>query len=667
VHDQSDCNRTQLFTNVVEQLRARLADSAPEKSAIDSIPVVLPERSCFDAELEGASRGDIESDAAHSKDAVVASGSAMSIDVEPSNAGLDRVGPPRPPPPPSCRARLGCAHSDAKADLPSWPGPRPSEDWKAHCVVNWQPLRKQSRWEGSIWQQVYQNVQERGVVDLPHGDYEKAFMKRSGTAASDARAKSITRTQTSKHDQLPCRARALPSKAAFTADLCYNRLTRMGVGDLDALRWILPPRGAKTDATEEQTPPQLETEALEALFELLHAADGHDAALEATQPLAETLSDGASQAASEAFLRQLATVGPLAASRENVTFALDMEYFPAELERLEQQCNLALVAVESVISSTTLPLLLEGMLLLGNYVNASSRTLGAAVGLTLESLARLAHTKCVALQEVASGSHTSSPANALSLLIEQLSAKHGASFAASLAADLETCRSARDVDPKAIRQAVEKLISQTMVAQSRREVNNFAPAFAPSRLDAFLAEAMPRLGLLSGLVGNLDSAAAGLRKHFAEPPGSTLPEMLETLSTLVVPLRHANSTEAPVRGPTREGITRTPRTPRSDAATRRPQFQRPSSNSDPRPEEKLSDRRGELDQIVQGPDPSPVTDATLSVADITDQVASKREAFEKQLASLPRDQRCQVGNDRGTSGCVLHDHGPKRRLVQVLA
>ena len=57
----------------------------------------------------------------------------------------------------------------------------------------------------------------------------------------------------------------------------------------------------------------------------------------------------------------------------------------------------------------------EGVLLLGNYVNAASRSLGGAVGVALDSLAKLAHTQCLpGRQPLGLGEE---PRNALHLLV----------------------------------------------------------------------------------------------------------------------------------------------------------------------------------------------------------------------------------------------------------
>jgi hypothetical protein len=293
-----------------------------------------------------------------------------------------------------------------------------------------------------------------------------------------------------------------------------------------------------------------------------------------------------------------------------------MECFHVELEQLEEHCKLVIGAVESVISSTRLPVLLEGMLILGNYVNSSSRTLSAAVGVTLASLARLAHTKCVCTTE-----HSG---NALSLLIEQLSAKHGESFANSLSADLEMCRLASEIDPKVICQSVDNLTLQTLAAQNRRDLGSGScvPAFTPSRLDAFLKVASPRLEAVKVLVRNLDDAAVSLRKHFAELPESTLPEMLEVLASLVASLKLVKPNDEAVavactpRGTSKKSRTRTDGSVRKVQAARRPSQQ----------------QEGE-------------------------EAALKKAA----LASLPQVQPGHVGNERGLTGTA----GPKRRLVQL--
>lgn len=72
-----------------------------------------------------------------------------------------------------------------------------------------------------------------------------------------------------------------------------------------------------------------------------------------------------------------------------------MARFKAKAKDLETGLDLALTAAWTIIDSKALPILLEGILLLGNSVNASSKNLGGAVGVTLESLTKLAHTRCL--------------------------------------------------------------------------------------------------------------------------------------------------------------------------------------------------------------------------------------------------------------------------------
>ncbi|CAK9112191.1 unnamed protein product [Durusdinium trenchii] len=85
-----------------------------------------------------------------------------------------------------------------------------------------------------------------------------------------------------------------------------------------------------------------------------------------------------------------------------------MAHFDPRVRDLESGLDLALTAAWTIIDSKAMPILLEGILLLGNSVNAASKNLGGAVGVTLESLTKLAHTRCLPAKQAAGSKRKSS-------------------------------------------------------------------------------------------------------------------------------------------------------------------------------------------------------------------------------------------------------------------
>merc|ERR1712151_955527 len=130
-----------------------------------------------------------------------------------------------------------------------------------------------------------------------------------------------------------------------------------------------------------------------------------------------------------------------------------MVHFPAKADTLQKELQLVLKAVRSVLDSTTIPVLLQGVLTLGNYVNSSSKSLGGAVGVTLESLAKLAHTRY--RLKNASGKQQKD-SNALAMIVQHLE-KTRPNFAQTLAIDLDGCHAAQHFDQASTAAAVQEL------------------------------------------------------------------------------------------------------------------------------------------------------------------------------------------------------------------
>merc|ERR1712226_916530 len=117
-----------------------------------------------------------------------------------------------------------------------------------------------------------------------------------------------------------------------------------------------------------------------------------------------------------------------------------------ESASIDAKLQKAVHAARTAMDSTTMPVLLEGVLLVGNYVNSSSRSLGRAVGVSLESLAKLAHTR---------GKGCASR-NAFTIIIDHLQQTHP-SLVEMLLADLDCFADVQDIDPSELACTVQRL------------------------------------------------------------------------------------------------------------------------------------------------------------------------------------------------------------------
>lgn len=387
----------------------------------------------------------------------------------------------------------------------------------------------------------------------------------------------------------------------MVADLNLALLARKGIKSPRHLAWVLglPSPCSDEDRAEALTtvPDPLPEDLLEALQAMLRAAIGEEQRLRdaaVTNPAANSKPDSAGQESTnpgrpspprlvkaEAFLRRLLLeVGPLSVLESRVVNALAIAQLPVQATELERDLTMALGAVDTVMGSSALPVLLEGVLLLGNYVNASSRHLGGAVGVTLESLSKLAHTRCSPSSSKRAGSNVRPTRfdNVLHVLVRHLEQSRP-SFTSQLAFDLDASHAARDFDLPAAAGAVRQLGAQLRVMASGKKAQQFALAaaeqpqqpgdsaseeangstaegqsggqsaaepqgseeggnskevgmMAPVWLKEFMARCAPRIELLEGLVDELEDATVALRQWFAEPPESSLGTMLANLSAL---------------------------------------------------------------------------------------------------------------------------------------
>jgi len=327
-------------------------------------------------------------------------------------------------------------------------------------------------------------------------------------------------------------------KAALTADLLYAQLARKGVDDVNRLTWVTG-FGKGTPANVESS--EIGEDILECLLGLLRAASGEEGRL-------LNWEEDASLVPAEAFLQTLVKdAGPLKLLDEHVEIALQMVRFPAELASLEQGLKLGIKAVQDVTSSTSIPILLEGVLLLGNYVNANCKTLSGAVGVTLDSLVKLAHTRCIQGKSNDSSKkqsgNTARKDNALLLLVEHLQ-KDRPGFLVALSNDLEGCKSARDLDPKSMDDAIVALTMQFKKIKARLEAQRSErtlehvnerrdpEALKASRLEHFLAQSEPRILVAEQLMKEFKDAIVVMRQWFAENANTSFVDMMRNLAML---------------------------------------------------------------------------------------------------------------------------------------
>jgi len=478
-----------------------------------------------------------------------------------------------------------------EAPLPCWTGPQPPPDMKALRVVNWQPIRKPSRWEGSVWQQVHSRMQQEGFEPLPESELTRAFLRKVETP-------SVPKTRK------PSAQRALPARTALATDLLHAQLARQGITSPKQLRWATgfsachdqptdaeeklpgqaesphksrlpggsvqssPLPGTSTEEHGREDEEELPGDVLELVLGLVSmgSSASHHLRKECRRDMPAV---ALGLPPSEEFLsRLMLQAGPLQDLQPRVEMALHIARFPSEAADLARELKLGIDAAAAVLGSSVVPALLEGVLLLGNYVNASSKTLGGVVGVTLDSLAKLAHTRClpdnVAAREPQIPHHgeradqhchtpvqprrlssrrtkPQQPDNALHLLVRQLQGRRS-HFARQLAVDLELCSKARDLDPKALAAAVNNLGARVgavehhvegilllrQVASGRQEPR----ALRPERLRSFLHVALPEVRRLQELADTLHNQGAALRQYFAEPADSSLTGMFQCLAAL---------------------------------------------------------------------------------------------------------------------------------------
>mmetsp|Transcript_142718 Transcript_142718/g.248879 ORF Transcript_142718/g.248879 Transcript_142718/m.248879 type:complete len:581 (-) Transcript_142718:95-1837(-) len=473
-----------------------------------------------------------------------------------------------PAPPPKRPER---STSSPRMDAaPAWKGPQPTEGLKSARVVNWNPIRHTGLLEGSVWQQVNENLEQRGHHLVSKEILNSAFMRSADELSKKDNATASRRARDREH-------RILPAREALVGDLLHCQLARQGLTDLDRLCYIVGVVLDKPDSPEAETrdsddssssqssgqrspfsdtdsdsdtssedepEPEkqdrspLAEESLQTLLTFLRLAEGVEDKL-------KSLSDASLStplAAPERLLRELLLkVGPVSLLRSRVQAMLRVQCFPREADNLERIMRSGIQAARAVVESKALPVLLEGVLLLGNYVNSSSNSLGSALGVTLESLVKLEHTRALAAQSPSEGATKESEkaANALCLLVRQLQASQDPEFLDTLICDLQGCRVARELECSAASLSVKDLEAQVHALEVCLEsfpscpAGEEPPASFPARLKRFNIYAKPRLAMLRSLEEDLQSATVAMRKYFAEPATTPLNKMLRSLATLL--------------------------------------------------------------------------------------------------------------------------------------
>eukprot|EP00927_Polykrikos_kofoidii_P002520 TRINITY_DN11009_c0_g2_i1.p1 TRINITY_DN11009_c0_g2~~TRINITY_DN11009_c0_g2_i1.p1 ORF type:complete len:1177 (-),score=170.05 TRINITY_DN11009_c0_g2_i1:293-3823(-) len=437
-----------------------------------------------------------------------------------------------PPPPPSSKAKApgkappgkSASVASAKAGLPKWQGPSPSADLKAERIVNWQPIRQVSRWEGSVWQEIHTKMQQDSIP-LPDSLLNRAFMRKADDPVHRQR-----RAHSSQ--RMPSARRWLPQQVGFTVDLLHAQLVQKGITIPKHLYWVTGRLSRDVLSDEADEIAELSEDVLEILLRLLKAVSGSEDKLLHSEQSDESL------VPSEAFIKQLVVeTGPIPSLLPCVEMALQMRCFFSQAALIDQQMRAGIQAADAVRRCPALPYLLEGALTLGNYVNASSKGLGQAVGVTLESLVKLAHTKCLpdSRQQV-QPQHANKAKrhdNALHLLVRHL-AQSRPSFLETLVECLDGCRAVRDMDTKALAEAVQTLAVQVRRVQEQRLTDDRASPLAldQERLQRFCSEAEPQTRALEALHGELLASAAALRKWVADPVDSSFGDMMRSLAQL---------------------------------------------------------------------------------------------------------------------------------------
>eukprot|EP00930_Biecheleria_cincta_P099425 TRINITY_DN9104_c0_g1_i1.p1 TRINITY_DN9104_c0_g1~~TRINITY_DN9104_c0_g1_i1.p1 ORF type:complete len:1072 (+),score=246.31 TRINITY_DN9104_c0_g1_i1:149-3364(+) len=538
-----------------------------------------------------------------------------------------------PAPPPKAKGP-GKGHAEP---LPQWQKPEISKDWQPDRVVNWKPINK-TQLQGSVWEQVHDALGDKSTPAQLSEALLSRFMRKASEAAENQQSKKPGVRDVGQWK--PERTRLLSSKHALVADIHHALLLRKGVQTSKDLAWILGPGGVDASVDEEHLAcaKPISEDNLEALLGLLGAASTEEKKLRDAGSAVEDC------AKSEAFLLKLLEIGRLDELQMKVQMGLDMARFSGRAEELKRTLELALSAVWAVIDSKALPLLLEGILLLGNAVNAASKHLGGAVGVTLESLTKLSQTKCIPAKpergKTKKASSTSHVETALEVLVQHVEQAHPG-FINDLADDLNACHEARDCDQSAVSTSVQELTAHVVRVQrfAGSNATDAPDAFSPVRLRHHLEEADHNIEHLKMLLIELDDAAAGMRQWFAEPPSSSLQYMLKALAALRESL--------PVQKPDASG--RVPRPYHQSSMRASGRFARPAEPASPDRTEKVAEKTTaetseatECTVLAKAAEPEVPAESAPEASADSDETTSEPEQLEELPRHLQMGAPCQV-------------------------
>lgn len=261
----------------------------------------------------------------------------------------------------------------------------------------------------------------------------------------------------------------------------------------------------------------------------------------------ETSDSGSCFAQETGLLRQKAGAEELQQLRAQS--AMTIVCFPRQADEIELAMRSGVQAVHSILNSTAMPVLFEAVLLLANAINDRrekqwmSPLLANAINdcgekqwMSLDSVARLAQT------------------GAFDFLVPHLLKTQEPTWLLRLTSELEACRAAWVLDCSASSEAVEEIAAHISAVDERLHL--FAllhydelPALASIRFKRFMADAVSRVAMLRSLEKEMQAAAEELRRYFAEPPDSTLSDMLQSLVSIlhVLPTADAEPEPEPFR------------------------------------------------------------------------------------------------------------------------
>jgi len=451
-----------------------------------------------------------------------------------------------PPPPPKK------SEPQPVLDVPTWEGPRPDEGLKAERIVQWQPIRQAGLLSGSVWEDVHRQLLHEDVVKVDTPRLKSAFMKTINETEP------VEASEESKRiGAVRCTLLSKP----LSAEILHANLVRQGFCSTNKLDWVMgkqpptssqssqtswsakltrmknssaedsannPSANAEIDADDdsedvyETAGVALHQNALETLLNLYILAVGCEPELLNRDTIAQPL------APVEDLLRQLMMEGgPLPVLQGRAEALLYMSRFASEAQELQKQFRAGIAAADSVVQSSTMPKFLGCVLLIGNYVNSASNALGGALGVTLESLAKLGNTRCLQ-----SGDKSARSETALTQVIRKLDEAQGPFFLSVLVSELEPVRSANSLDVVAMQGHVVKLASQIAMLDERagRSGDCEPRHLQPNRLGKFLEKAKPQMEALQDLSKKLDVSIESLRQYFAEPHNQSFKNMIGNLT-----------------------------------------------------------------------------------------------------------------------------------------